>query len=69
MQTSQGSHDNRCMEINDPILSVPDLPSAQAVRRFWIALLVFLLAMLAGLVVIILIAAVAADPAHISPAG
>jgi hypothetical protein len=44
-------------------------PSGKAVRRFWTAWLILLLAMLAGFIIVILIAAVAADPARVSPVG
>jgi hypothetical protein len=62
-------HDNRIMEVNSPVVLVPDHSNAIALRRFWMAWLVFLLVMLAVFIVIILIAAVAADPVPISPAG
>ena len=57
------------MDNNDPVHIVPALLNARAVRRFWTAWLVVLLVMLAVLIVVFLIAAVEADPAHISPAG
>jgi hypothetical protein len=57
------------MDIDAPNQAVFDPPSGKSVRRFWTAWLVLLLAMLAGFIIIILIAAVAADPARVSPAG
>jgi hypothetical protein len=48
---------------------VTDPFNSKSVRRFWMAWLLLLLAMLGGLIVIILIASVVADPARISPAG
>ena len=48
---------------------IPELPSGSAVRRFWISWLVLLLVLLAAFVVIILIAALRAEPVSISPAG
>lgn len=57
------------MEVSGPSLLTPDLPSAKAMRHFWNAWLVVLLVLLAGLIFIILIAAVEADPRPISPAG
>jgi hypothetical protein len=69
LQVLAGSHDNRLMETNDSVLPVQEFPTARAMRRFWIAWLVFLLAMLAVIFVTILIAAMAADPPHISPSG
>lgn len=44
-------------------------PSGQAVRRFWLAWLVFLLVLLAASVSIILVGALSTDPASIPPPG
>lgn len=69
MQPPQGWHENFEMDLYVPVNSVPELPSASAARRFWIAWLVFLLALLVGFVVIILIASVTGEPARIPPVG
>jgi hypothetical protein len=57
------------MAVNDPAVRLTYLPNARAVRRFWMAWLVLLLTLLAGVIIVILIAAVMADPTPISPAG
>jgi hypothetical protein len=69
MQLRPNPDENRRMEDGCHNVYFPDLPSSKAIRRFWIAWLVLLVAMLAGLIIIVLIATVVGAPAHISPAG
>ena len=57
------------MDTEVSIQQRPDPPSGKAVRLFWTAWLILLLAILGGFIIIILIAAVAADPTRVSPAG
>ncbi len=69
MQLRPNLDENRRMANETYNSRMSDLPSGKAIRRFWIAWLVLLLTLLAGLIMIILIATVVGDPAHISPAG
>lgn len=57
------------MDTRDSVVRAPDLPNARDMRRFWTAWLAVILVMLAAIVVVVLIAAVNADPPHVSPAG
>jgi hypothetical protein len=62
-------HDNRRMNDEAHNVLVTDFPSGTAIRRFWLAWLVLMLAILVCLIVTILIASIDADPGRVSPVG
>ncbi|MCA9876758.1 MAG: hypothetical protein KC442_03220 [Thermomicrobiales bacterium] len=66
MITSEGSQTMRNPSV---VASSAPQPSGRSNRRFWLAWLVFLLAVLAAFVAVILVGALATDPASIPPPG